>query len=83
MSINKNYRYQVFEKASLARNFEEEVITNVKNKRIKIPVYVSAGQEFIASSIAAICNKKKLNHYYLVNTDVIQLIYLLGEIKLN
>ena len=60
MSINKNYRYQVFERASLARNFEEEVITNVKNKKIKIPVYVSAGQEFIASSIATICNKKKI-----------------------
>ena len=60
MTNNKNYRYQVFEKASLARNFEEEVIANVKNKKIKIPVYVSAGQEFIASSIAAICKSKKI-----------------------
>ena len=60
MSNYKNYRYEVFERASLARNFEEEVIINVKNKKIKIPVYVSAGQEFIASSIAAICNKKKI-----------------------
>ncbi len=60
MSNNKNYRLKVFEKASLARNFEEEVITNVKNKKIKIPVYVSAGQEFIASSIATICNLKKI-----------------------
>ena len=47
-------------KASLARNFEEEVIANVKNKKIKIPVYVSAGQEFIASTIATICKLKKI-----------------------
>ncbi len=60
MKYNKNFRYQVFEKASLARNFEEEVITNVKNKKIKIPVYVSAGQEFIASTIATICKIKKI-----------------------
>tara|TARA_B110000008_G_scaffold74591_1_gene75697 strand:+ start:2616 stop:3455 length:840 start_codon:yes stop_codon:yes gene_type:complete len=60
MINNKNYRYQVFEKASLARNFEEEVIANVKKKKIKIPVYVSAGQEFIASSIATICKSKKI-----------------------
>ena len=60
MTNNKNYRYQVFEKASLARNFEEQVITNVENKKIKIPVYVSAGQEFIASTIATICKLKKI-----------------------
>ena len=60
MTNNKNYRYQVFERASLARNFEEEVITNVKRKKIKIPVYVSAGQEFIASTIATICKQKKI-----------------------
>ena len=60
MTNNKNYRYQVFEKASLARNFEEQVIANVKNKKIKIPVYVSAGQEFIASTIATICKLKKI-----------------------
>ena len=60
MTNNENYRYQVFKKASLARNFEEEVIANVKNKKIKIPVYVSAGQEFIASSIATICKLKKI-----------------------
>ena len=60
MTNNNNYRYQVFERASLARNFEEEVIANVKNKKIKIPVYVSAGQEFIASTIATICKLKKI-----------------------
>ena len=60
MTFNHNFRINVFKKASLSRNFEEEVIKNVKKKKIKIPVYVSAGQEFIASTIAAICEKKKI-----------------------
>jgi len=60
MINDNNYRLQVFKKASIARNFEEQVIANVKNKNIKIPVYVSAGQEFIASSISTICKIKKI-----------------------
>tara|TARA_B100000795_G_scaffold173837_1_gene131172 strand:- start:86 stop:925 length:840 start_codon:yes stop_codon:yes gene_type:complete len=60
MNYNKDFRFNVFEKASIARNFEEEVIINVRNKNIKIPVYVSAGQEFIASTIATICKLKKI-----------------------
>ena len=60
MNYNINFRYKVFEKAALARNFEEAVISNVKNKIIKIPVYVSAGQEFISSTIATICKIKKI-----------------------
>ena len=60
MTSKKNFRLKVFEKAAIARNFEEEVIKNVKNKKIKIPVYVSAGQEFIPSTISTICNSKKI-----------------------
>ena len=60
MNYNKDFRFNVFEKASIARNFEEQVIINVRNKNIKIPVYVSAGQEFIASTIATICKLKKI-----------------------
>ena len=52
---NKNFRLKVFEKASYCRNFEEQVIQNIKNKNINIPTYVSAGQEFIAATIATIC----------------------------
>ena len=33
---NKNFRLKVFEKAALARNFEEEVIKYVNEKRIQI-----------------------------------------------
>ena len=32
-TISKNFRLEVFRKAALARNFEEEVINNVKNVR--------------------------------------------------
>jgi len=58
--MNKNFRLEIFKKASLCRNFEEEVVKNVNNKKISTPVYVSAGQEFIASTLAAICQKKKI-----------------------
>ena len=57
--MNHKFRLEIFKKASLCRNFEEEVIRNVNNKKITTPVYVSAGQEFIASTLAVICKKKK------------------------
>ena len=41
----KFFRLKTFEKASYCRYFEEEVIKNLKNKNIKIPTYVSAGQK--------------------------------------
>ena len=58
--MNKSLKLEIFKKASLCRNFEEEVIININNKNIKIPTYVSAGQEFISSSIATLCEKKKI-----------------------
>lgn len=56
----KIFNFNVFEKACLSRQFEEKVIENINNKNIKIPTYVSAGQEFIPSSIATICQKNKV-----------------------
>ena len=50
-----NFRINVFEKAAYCRHFEEQVIKNIKSKNIKIPTYVSAGQEFISATIATIC----------------------------
>ena len=55
MKINK-YELDVFKKASLCRNFELEVCNNLKNNNIKFRVYLSAGQEYIPASIAAIIN---------------------------
>ena len=58
--MNKNLRLEIFKKASLCRNFEEQVIINVNSKNITTPVYVSAGQEFIASTLSSIIKKNKI-----------------------
>ncbi|MDA9689852.1 thiamine pyrophosphate-dependent enzyme [Betaproteobacteria bacterium] len=52
MSFNEEIRKRIFKKACLARAFEEEVYRRVSEKQIKIPVYLSAGQEFISATIA-------------------------------
>ena len=48
----KDFRLEVFKKASLCRNFENILFEKVQEKLIKFPVYLSAGQEFIAATIA-------------------------------
>jgi len=53
-----SYRLNAFKKASFCRHFENEVYKNVQNKNIKIPVYLSAGQEYIPASIATIMESK-------------------------
>ena len=50
----KDYRLEVFRRASLCRNFEEATFKYVKNNLIQLPVYLSAGQEYIPSSISSI-----------------------------
>ena len=81
--MKNNFSIEVFKKASLCRNFEEEVIINLNNKNISIPTYVSAGQEFISATLSVICKKKKLNLFYLDNIDVIRFTYPLVVIQLN
>jgi len=55
-----SYRLNVFRKASFCRHFENEVYKNIQNKNIKIPVYLSAGQEYIPASIATILEEKNI-----------------------
>lgn len=43
---------RIYQKALLARRFEEKVFQEVKSGRVKIPVYLSAGQELAAASIS-------------------------------
>ena len=50
----------IFKTASLCRNFEKETYKKIEKKIIKFPVYLSAGQEFIASTLANIMNEKKI-----------------------
>jgi TPP-dependent pyruvate/acetoin dehydrogenase alpha subunit len=52
---NRQFRINVFRKASLCRNFENEVFEMIKEKVIQFPVYLSAGQEFIPATISEIC----------------------------
>ena len=59
MDKNK-FKLKVFEKAAYNRHFEEQVIKNIKLKNIKIPTYVSAGQEFISATIATICESMSI-----------------------
>tara|TARA_B100000073_G_scaffold347051_1_gene360150 strand:- start:7832 stop:8662 length:831 start_codon:yes stop_codon:yes gene_type:complete len=48
----ESFKKRVFKKAALCRNFENETYKVIQNNIIKYPVYLSAGQEFIASSIS-------------------------------
>ena len=53
----KDIRLEIFKKASLCRNFENSLYDKVQEKIIKFPVYMSAGQEFIASTISVKMNE--------------------------
>ena len=83
MSI-KDFKLAAFKKASLCRNFENQTFINIQNKNIRIPVYLSAGQEYISASIAALLEKKVRPHIFIqhrghstylsFNGDPVQLI---------
>lgn len=51
-NMTRQDRLEIFKKASLCRNFEEKVFELIKKEIFKIPIYLSAGQEFIAATLA-------------------------------
>ena len=55
-----NFNLAVFEKSSLCRHFENETYKKIKTKIIKFPVYLSAGQEYVPSTVAEIVEKQKI-----------------------
>ena len=57
--MQSKFILEVFKKASLCRHFENEVFKRVRDKKIKFPVYLSAGQEYVPSTIAQIIKEKK------------------------
>ena len=80
-----NYRLKAFNKASFCRHFENQVYKNVENKNIKIPTYLSAGQEYIPASIYTILEEKGIkpnifiqhrghSHYLSAGASPIELI---------
>ena len=56
-----DFRINVFKRASLCRNFEQYVFDGIKNKMFKIPIYLSAGQEYISASIAEVMKEKNID----------------------
>ncbi len=52
MVVPNEQLIEIFRRASLCRAFEEEVFRQVKLGTLKFPVYLSAGQEYIASTIS-------------------------------
>jgi pyruvate dehydrogenase E1 component alpha subunit len=81
----RKYKLKAFNKASFCRHFENQVYQNVQNKNIKIPVYLSAGQEYIPASIYSILEEKDIepnifiqhrghSHYLCAGADPIELI---------
>lgn len=58
--LNKITRLKILEKASLCRHFEDKIFNLIKEKKIRFPVYFSAGQEYIACSLGIFFKKKKI-----------------------
>ena len=61
-----DYRFNVFKRASLCRNFEQYVFDSIKAGLFKIPIYLSAGQEYIAASIAEYMFEKELQPHIFI-----------------
>ena len=53
-----NILLEIHKKAALCRAFEEEVYRQVEAKKIKIPVYLSAGQEYTSATLATFLPKE-------------------------
>jgi TPP-dependent pyruvate/acetoin dehydrogenase alpha subunit len=89
--MKDTFRLEIFKKAALCRNFENETYSQIQNKNIKLPVYLSGGQEYIPSTIHSIFENKNIDtnlfiqhrghsHYLSKGADVTQLIdELLGK----
>ena len=50
--MNSEICLNIHKKAAICRAFEEEVYRQVEAKQIKIPVYLSAGQEYISATLS-------------------------------
>ena len=60
-----NFKLSVFKKASLSRNFENETFKKIEQKIIQLPVYLSAGQEYIPATIATFLKKIVRPHIFI------------------
>jgi pyruvate dehydrogenase E1 component alpha subunit len=51
---------QIFEKAKFCRAFEQSVFDHIKSGDVKVPTYLSAGQELISATISTICESMSI-----------------------
>lgn len=61
MDVTRDIQERIFQKASLCRAFEEEVFYQVKAGNIKLPVYLSAGQEYIPATLSVALEEMNLS----------------------
>ncbi len=54
----KKYNWEVFKKTAINRHFELNAFENTEKKNIRLPIYLSAGQETISASLSVICKMK-------------------------
>ena len=52
--MTKKKFLEIFKKASICRNFEINTYRAIEAKKIKIPVYLSGGQEYISATLSSI-----------------------------
>jgi TPP-dependent pyruvate/acetoin dehydrogenase alpha subunit len=52
MKLDDSMARQIFERADLCRCFEQETYRQIKQKNISVPVYLSAGQEYISATLS-------------------------------
>lgn len=57
--MSNEFRLNVFKRASLCRNFEDETFKYAGKGIFKSPIYLSAGQEFAAATLAEIYKDQK------------------------
>ena len=56
-------KYQIFKTACYCRAFEEKTFEQVQKSFLKLPVYLSAGQEFIPSTLAWFLKENGVEDY--------------------
>ena len=88
-----NFRLNVFQRASICRNFDDVVYLKLQQKVINFPTYLSAGQEFISAAVAQVLAEKQIEPdifiqhrghatYLSFEGDIIELIdELLGRVS--
>ena len=63
MPLLDETKIKIFEKACFSRAFEEKAYELAQNSTIKMPIYLSAGQEFISATLASYLAYNSIDDY--------------------